>query len=130
MKKILKLTFCLTLCVFLLAACGEKLPEGITEEDVKSHASATVLSLNAKDYDTLNASMTPEMTDALSKSPLADVWEPFAEKLGAFKQIDKVTVGAQKGLAIAVVNASYENAKATFTLSYDADYRLAGLFFK
>ncbi|MEF9970544.1 MAG: DUF3887 domain-containing protein [Ruthenibacterium sp.] len=130
MKKIFKLAFCLTLCVFLLAACGEKLPEGVTEEAVKSHASTTVLSLNNKDYDALNKSMTPEMVDALSASPLGDVWEPFAEKLGAFKQIDKVTVGAQKGLAVAVVNASYENAKATFTLSYDAEYHLAGLFFK
>lgn len=130
MKRILTLALCLTLCLGMFTACGEKLPEGVSEDAVKTAAAATITALNAQDYAALTASMTQEMNDALAKSPLVDVWAPFFEKLGLFAQIDDTTVIAQKGMAVAVVKATYAHGKATFTLSYDADLKLAGLYFK
>lgn len=42
----------------------------------------------------------------------------------------KTTVGGKDGYGVAVVQAKYENAAVTFTLSYTPEGKLGGLFFK
>lgn len=120
---------CGCLCLGL-AGCGASLPEGVTQDDVTQAAAATVAALNSRDYDALTASMNETMTAALDKEKLAAAWEPFSEKMGAFSSIAKTRVGASKGYAVAVVTADYAAGTVTFTLSYDADLKLAGLYFK
>ena len=39
-------------------------------------------------------------------------------------------VGGKDGYGVAVVQAKYENAAVTFTLSYTPEGKLGGLFFK
>lgn len=130
----MKKTICVLMAAFmlmLLAACGSaKLPEGVTEDDVTTAAKNTVDYLNAKDYDSLVATMDDEMQEALPSDKLAEAWEPFYGTLGEFDSITKTTVGAQKGYAVAVVSAKYKNKTATLTLSYDSEMKLAGMFFK
>ena len=52
------------------------------------------------------------------------------EAAGAFDSITKTTVGGKDGYGVAVVQAKYENAAVTFTLSYTPEGKLGGLFFK
>ncbi len=129
MKKLIALTafFCLA---FTLTACAAKLPEGMTEEAVTSASQETVAQLSDGSYDALIETMTEEMKSALTKEKLIEVWEPVQKEAGAFKSIKKTTVGSKSGYAVAVVNTEYENKTIIFTLSYTADMKLGGLFFK
>ena len=66
----------------------------------------------------------------LTVEDLAAVWQPVLEAAGAFDSITKTTVGGKDGYGVAVVQAKYENAAVTFTLSYTPEGKLGGLFFK
>ena len=108
MKRTLSLALCLILSLALLAGCGAApLPDGLTQESV-----------------------TEEMTSAMTAEDLAAVWQPVLEAAGAFDSITKTTVGGKDGYGVAVVQAKYENAAVTFTLSYTPEGKLGGLFFK
>ena len=50
--------------------------------------------------------------------------------LAGCDSITKTTVGGKDGYGVAVVQAKYENAAVTFTLSYTPEGKLGGLFFK
>ena len=115
MKRTLSLALCLILSLALLAGCGAApLPDGLTQESVTDAAAQTVAQLNDEDYDALFAGMTEEMTSAMTAEDLAAVWQP----------------GGKDGYGVAVVQAKYENAAVTFTLSYTPEGKLGGLFFK
>ena len=131
MKRSLSLALCLILSLALLAGCGAApLPDGLTQESVTDAAAQTVAQLNDEDYDALFAGMTEEMTSAMTAEDLAAVWQPVLEAAGAFDSITKTTVGGKDGYGVAVVQAKYENAAVTFTLSYTPEGKLGGLFFK
>ena len=131
MKRTLSLALCLILSLALLAGCGAApLPDGLTQESVTDAAAQTVAQLNDEDYDALFAGMTEEMTSAMTAEDLAAVWQPVLEAAGAFDSITKTTVGGKDGYGVAVVQAKYENAAVTFTLSYTPEGKLGGLFFK
>ncbi|MFQ8833254.1 MAG: DUF3887 domain-containing protein [Ruthenibacterium lactatiformans] len=118
MKRTLSLALCLILSLALLAGCGAApLPDGLTQESVTDAAAQTVAQLNDEDYDALFAGMTEEMTSAMTAEDLAAVWQPVLEAAGAFDSITKTTVGGKDGYGVAVVQAKYENAAVTFTLS-------------
>ena len=86
--------------------------------------------LNAKDYDAIVATMRDDLQETLTNDKISQAWEPFYEGLGDFDSISKTTIGAQKDYATAVVSAKYSNKTASFTLSYDADMKLIGIYFK
>ena len=120
MKRTLSLALCLILSLALLAGCGAApLPDGLTQESVTDAAAQTVVQLNEE-----------EMTSAMTAEDLAAVWQPVLEAAGAFDSITKTTVGGKDGYGVAVVQAKYENAAVTFTLSYTPEGKLGGLFFK
>ena len=120
MKRTLSLALCLILSLALLAGCGAApLPDGLTQESVTDAAAQTVAQLNDEDYDALFAGMTEEMTSAMTAEDLAAVWQPVLE-----------AAGGKDGYGVAVVQAKYENAAVTFTLSYTPEGKLGGLFFK
>ena len=131
MKKLVSSLVLFVVSIALLCACGAApLPEGMTEESVSALATQTVTALSEKDYTAVNDTLSQEMKDALASQPLADIWGPVSEKVGNFVEISSTKIGASKGFATAVVKAKYENATVQFTLSYNTDSELAGLYFK
>ena len=131
MKKVLSV-LALTLCAaLLLAACGgAKLPEGMDQEAVDQAVEQSIRLLDAKDYAGLMDTMTDEMKAAADEAAWKEVWEPMAEKVGAFQSVEKTSYAVSNGLAVAVAKAKFEKGTITVTLSYDADYALAGLYLK
>lgn len=113
-----------------LAGCGGSLPEGLEKEDVLTAAKAVVEKLNAGSYSEVQDSMDDTMKAALPADKLAEAWEPYAEKLGAFSGYEKESVAGKDGYAVAVILAKYETGSVQFTLSFDADLALAGLYMK
>lgn len=130
MKKIVSV-LCAALCLaLLLAACGAKVPEGMEEEKVKTAAETTVKQLDARDYEALMATMDDTMKAAATAEEWAATWQPVADQLGAFVEIEKHSLVAKDGYAVDVAQAKFENGSLTFTLSYNTDYQLGGLFMK
>lgn len=129
MKRIFCGVLALVLCLGL-AGCGASLPEGMDEEQIKQAAETTISQLVSEDYAALTSSMDETMKEAISEEDWPGVWQPVAEQLGAFAEVEKHTIVGKDGMAVDVVKAAFENGTLTFTLSYDTSYRLAGLYMK
>ena len=130
MKKLLSLTILVFAGAFLLAGCGSKLPDGMDEETVLTAAHTVIESLEQKDYDAVVETMDDNLKQALPAEKLAEVWEPIAEQAGAFSGYEKEAVTEKKGWGVAVVVARYEKSAVQFTLSFDSEMHLGGLYLK
>ncbi len=121
----------LCLCALLaLTACGASVPEGMSEDQVQEAAEATVQQLEDEDYTALMDSMTQKMQQAVTQEEWEATWAPVHSQLGAMEKIGSHNLAAKDGMAVDVVKVTYENGSLTFTLSYDPDYQLAGLYMK
>ena len=127
------LCICLALCLaaaLCLCACTASVPEGMDEEQVKQAAEQTIRLLDEQDYTALMHTMDETMRDAITEQQWADTWQPYADSLGALVEVESHSLVEQDGYAVDVAKAAYENGTLTFTLSYDTEYRLAGLYMK
>ena len=129
MKRLLFGILTLVLCLGL-AGCGASLPDGMDEESVQQAAETTINQLVNEEYDALTDSMDDTMKEAISAEEWPEIWQPLAQQLGAFVEVEKHTIVGKDGMAVDVAQAAFENGKLTFTLSYDSSYRLAGLYMK
>ena len=129
MKRLLFGILTLVLCLGL-AGCGASLPDGRDEESVQQAAETTISQLVNEEYDALTDSMDDTMKEAISAEEWPEIWQPLAQQLGAFVEVEKHTIVGKDGMAVDVAQAAFENGKLTFTLSYDSSYRLAGLYMK
>ncbi len=129
MKRLLFGILTLVLCLGL-AGCGASLPDGMDEESVQQAAETTISQLVNEEYDALTDSMDDTMKEAISAEEWPEIWQPLAQQLGAFVEVEKHTIVGKDGMAVDVAQAAFENGKLTFTLSYDSSYRLAGLYMK
>ena len=129
MKRLLFGILTLVLCLGL-AGCGASLPDGMDEESVQQAAETTISQLVNEEYDALTDSMDDTMKEAISAEEWPEIWQPLAQQLGAFVEVEKPTIVGKDGMAVDVAQAAFENGKLTFTLSYDSSYRLAGLYMK
>ena len=129
MKRLLFGILTLVLCLGL-AGCGASLPDGMDEESVQQAAETTISQLVNEEYDALTDSLDDTMKEAISAEEWPEIWQPLAQQLGAFVEVEKHTIVGKDGMAVDVAQAAFENGKLTFTLSYDSSYRLAGLYMK
>lgn len=121
----------LAVCLALaLGGCGASLPDGMQEDEVKKAAEATVSQLAGEDYEGLVASMDEVMKASTTLEDWQAVWQPIAAQVGAFEKIESHALASKDGYAVDVVKVKYANAALTFTLSYNADYQLSGLYVK
>ena len=67
---------------------------------------------------------------AWSTARMVRIDMPIYSEVMVGVDVDSVTVGGKDGYGVAVVQAKYENAAVTFTLSYTPEGKLGGLFFK
>ncbi|MEA5051067.1 MAG: DUF3887 domain-containing protein [Oscillospiraceae bacterium] len=134
-KGMLRACALLSLLALLLSGCGSKLPEGFAQADVEAAAKQTVALVNAGDYDGLFASLRGDVQELIKKEDIETAFRSVLDKAGAFVDYKKITLAGTKGAsgeeyAVAAVACTYENATVTYTLSYDADYALVGLYIK
>lgn len=129
MKRLLFGILTLVLCLGL-AGCGASLPDGMDEESVQQAAETTISQLVNEEYDALTDSMDDTMKEAISAEEWPEIWQPLAQQLGTFVEVEKHTIVGKDGMAVDVAQAAFENGKLTFTLSYESSYRLAGLYMK
>lgn len=136
MKKLLRAGIALLLVCLLLAGCGKKLPESFDKDETLAAAKATVAQLSERDYAGVAKDVRADLQSTLSAEVLQGVFDPVFDKLGAFTEIRDVGLyGAADSktgeeYAVAIVAAKYENGTAAFTISYDKDFQIVGLYVK
>ncbi len=124
------------LCVLLLTGCGgAKLPDGFEQEKVLAAAESTLEKINALAYDAVTDELREDLRGQLTAGQLEEAWGARLDELGAFEEIRNTSFQGTAGqdgeeFAVVILQCAYENGTAIYTLSYDADYALVGLYMK
>ena len=79
--------------------------------------------------------MNVTMQEALSAEDLAATMETMNEQTGAFKEYKSIAVVGQQDaqgtdMAVAVIVASFEKRNVTYTISFNTDMEMIGLWMK
>ena len=130
MKKLLSV-FMVLFCGIIMVGCGtQKLSSNYSEEKLKVAAEETINNLNNNKYDEIVNGSRASLKAQLPKDKIKEAWEPLQEHLGKYKEISKISFQEKDGLAIVIAIAQYEEGRVQFTLSYDEDMKLAGIYMK
>ncbi|MBM7698786.1 hypothetical protein JOD25_001105 [Kurthia huakuii] len=65
----------------------------------------------------------------LSATQLAEI-QPIIEKSGTFKKIEKQSVEEKDGMTTVILVAKYQNDKRVYTISYNEENQISGLYVK
>ena len=103
-------------------------------DEVQELAEHTVLLLGEGNYEEIQEYASEDMISVLTKEQMDAVKEQFAPDWGEFQSFGNLYMAEvrQKGVRSAVVqmNASYEHTSITYTVSFDENMQLIGLWMK
>ncbi|MDD2522438.1 MAG: DUF3887 domain-containing protein [Anaerolineaceae bacterium] len=115
----------------LLAGCAAKLPEGYDEDVVKSEAEKVIMLLDQRDVDGLTAMLTNQMKTGLTEDVKAQIFAALDDS-GPVQEIEELkTTGSTENeitYGVVVAKVRHANREITYTISFDPEMRLAGLF--
>ena len=124
------------LLVVLLSACSApKLSSDFKEEEVILLAQDVVSLLNAQDSEGLRSLFTEQMNTAITDDVFVQIYAAI-EGGGKFDTIEDIRVvgftdnSSGEEFATAVVNAKYENQTFTYTITFNKQMQLAGLYYR
>lgn len=124
------------LSMLLLTACSAPaLSVDFIEEDVKLLAQDVVSLLNAQDSEGLRSLFTEQMNTAINDDVFIQIYADI-EGGGKFESIENISVvgftdkSTGEEFATAVVNAKYENQTFTYTITFNKQMQLAGLYYR
>lgn len=130
MKKITSVLM-VVLCGILFIGCGaSKLSSNYNEKDLKTASENIVNFLVEGKYDDIVNMGDDELKSKLTTDMIKKAYTPLKDKLGKYKEIEKIVFQEKDGIAIAVVIANYENGKAQFTLSFNTHMKMVGIYMK
>jgi len=131
--RFLSIVLLAVLSLAMLGGCAAKLPEGFEEAEVQAAAENVIDLLNKRDSEGLTALMTEEMKAVMTEDIQAQIFA-LLDSSGAFQEIlDLKMAGSTQSdvtyVAVAA-KAKYEKSEITYTISFDQDMKLAGLYLK
>ena len=110
------------------------LGDDLSQEAVTASVENVVVMLNQNDFDGLQELAVDELKSKLTQETLDEVRKGISEDWGEMQSIGKVYMQGvkQKGKVIVVtqVDAVYENVSVVYTISFDEDLRLGGLYMR
>ena len=110
------------------------LGDDLSQEAVTASVENVVIMLNQNDFDGLQELAVDELKSKLTQETLDEVRKGISEDWGEMQSIGKVYMQGlkQKGKVMVVtqVDAVYENVSVVYTISFDEDLRLGGLYMR
>ncbi len=135
MKK-LKFLILMTICFALLTGCSSSgLSKDFDREGVEEASKKVVNVLINKDTQTLLDMSTVEMKEAMTEEIIDQIYESIDEA-GSFEEIEDISIAGQEDkdtgeeFAVAVAKAKFENKSIVYTISFNKQMKLAGLYYK
>lgn len=108
--------------------------DDLSQEAVTASVENVVIMLNQNDFDGLQELAVDELKSKLTQETMDEVRKNISEDWGEMQSIGKVYMQGvkQKGKVIVVtqVDAVYENISVVYTISFDEDLRLGGLYMR
>ena len=120
---------------FALVSCGQKsLPDGFDGDEVLKSARSVVEQLSKKDYTGVVEQFSSVM-EGLDEKTLSETMEQKLDDLGEFVSVssEDLTGGSSEktgDFATAVLVCEYQYGSATYTISFDKDGWICGLYVK
>lgn len=118
-----------TFVLVLLAACGGNAVDDATAEKYSQQAEDVIHLLNDGDYEAVFELLNDDMKAGLPVNEMEGL-TPIIEESGEFEEIDKASVEEQEGIYVTVSRAKYTDKNRIFTISFNSDDEIAGLFIK
>ena len=110
------------------------LGDDLSQEAVTASVEKVVVMLNQNDFDGLQELAVDELKSKLTQETMDEVRKGISEDWGEMQSIGKVYMQGlkQKGKVMVVtqVDAVYENVRVVYTISFDEDLRLGGLYMR
>lgn len=125
----------LSLVLFLLVACT-RIPEGFDEPKLKEEAQGVVEHLEAMDAGWAIDKMRDDLEILLVEEDLLKILVEKYDRVGCADSKLKYTISDVKDsttdelYAVVIVAREYTKGKGTYTLSFDTNYDLVGLYIK
>lgn len=130
MRKFIKV-LTMMLCLLMFAGCSEgKLSDDYSEDELKARAEEVINKLNDKNYSGILENSSDELKNSLPDNKLQEAWEGFSKDIGNYDSITKMTVAEKNGYGVVIANTKYESKKLTFTLSFNKEMKLSGIYMK
>ncbi|SHK64322.1 Protein of unknown function [Anaerocolumna jejuensis DSM 15929] len=137
MKKFTALFLLVVMSAVLLSGCSStKLSDSFDKDTVEKSAKQVIEDLNNDDYDSVISMFRDDLKEELTAGSLKDAATKTYGNAGKFEKYKSVSILGQKvkstkeDCAVAIVVANYEKQKVEFTLSFDTDMKLIGLYMK
>ena len=110
------------------------LGDDLSQEAVTASVENVVVMLNQNDFDGVQELAVDELKSKLTQETMDEVRKGISEDWGEMQSIGKVYMQGlkQKGKVMVVtqVDAVYENVSVVYTISFDEDLRLGGLYMR
>ena len=120
---------------FLTGCSGNQLSSDFNEEDVKKSAENVIMLINNEDSAGLRELFNTQLNAALTDDVLKQIYATIREG-GQFEKIENMSVvgttdkSTNQEYAVVVAIAKYKNKTFTYTISFDKQMKLAGLYYK
>lgn len=105
-----------------------------SEEVVEAEMKNVIEILDKEDYDSLQAISDDTMKKSLTPEVWGEAKQQFSENWGALEKLGTIYLSEveQDGVVLAAgqVKATYENVKVTYTIVFNQEMQLAGLYIK
>ena len=141
-KRIRILLLILGIAVIVAVVVYRMLPKGVPieessifkETEVEAQSEKLIALLDGGDYEAMAEIATSEMQPYLTEEKMEEAKKTIGDDWGTFRNFGKtyMTEIRQNGQSFAMVqmNASYDNVSVTYTLTFDAEMKLAGIYMK
>lgn len=104
------------------------------KEVVEEKVEETILSLNADDFDALRAYSVEELQNTFTKETIDEARAYLGDNWGEMQDIGTIYMleVREKGktYVFTQVHATYENVKVIYTVNFDEEMRLAGIYWQ
>lgn len=135
-SNIMAVLLMITAALLLTGCSSAKLSSAFDEAVVLETAKSAVGKLSNGDYEGVESMVREDLRELISGQVLKDGMESAFPDLGAFQDYASTAVVGQKNQstqedsAVAVLVASYENRKITYTISFDVNMQIIGFYMK
>lgn len=131
MKKLLTLILWV-----VLSGCANSIPNGFTQEALESKAQSVVSLLQEGNTEAVLSLMRSDVAAMITADQLTQVIEAKYASVGAVKETKSFLISdtkdpsTQELYALVIVQVDHEKGRATYTLSFNTNYELVGLYLK
>lgn len=136
MKKTTNVILLLIVTLLLCSCTVDPLSDQFDEAKLKRHAEEIIAIVNTKDYEAVLNCFRTDLRSNVTVQQLKDGLGSFLTdagnyvKLTSFTAAGKIDASTKEDYAVTVNICEYENSSLIYTISFDENYELIGLYVK